>query len=771
MLVVLYHANVPLISGGYVGVDVFFVISGFVITGVLLRERAATSTTSILAFYGRRCRRIIPAATLVIVTTALLSYGLLGYVSGNNVAVDGRWAAVFLSNFHFQAVGTNYLSSFLPPSPLQNYWSLSIEEQFYAVFPMLFLLVARTRRLQASFEARLAVMLTLVIVGSFSLSVVQTAANSSGAYFSPFARAWELAIGALIATGTRWLISVPTRIAATATWMGIGAILFAAFTFDGQTDYPGWLVAIPVLGAGLIIAGGAAGPRFGTEVFLGRAPFRWLGKMSYSLYLWHWPILVLAAESAGQTSLPLPKSLFWVAIALVVSMATYALIENPIRHARLLNRNRWASIGLGVGLTVLTVAILSVQIHSHQDSVGSTEATPTSTEDSVPTSLAAVRRMVAAAGQIRTSPANLSPLPGAAFFDFGLPSTWTGCDAGEADTSVPACTFGDPHGTPILVLYGDSHAIMWAQAINDIAIRARWRFVLLAKPDCPVNMLPYKNPAGFGAPGGEWSACDGWHRNSLQRINRIDPRLLIVTQELHARPDGRNYTPTQWQHALEHVLNLVSSPGTAKVVLGNIPLLAESGPDCLARHGDDVQACSGPRDSWLTPYNRAERTAAESTGARYVDVSPWLCGDNCSAVIGHYEVYMDRFHITNTYARFLEGALAEALQLPDLQPLPPSVPDLRTSMLVPKTQSALSGTTILDATATDTVRVTTIEFHLKGGLMHDDVIGVGKQTLDGCIAGWDTRSVPNGTYQLRSVAYDTAGNRALSSPITVSIKN
>ncbi|MGP0108670.1 MAG: acyltransferase family protein, partial [Acidimicrobiales bacterium] len=144
-LVVLYHAGVPRLTGGYVGVDVFFVISGFVITGLLLRERSGTGRTSILGFYARRVRRILPAATLVIVATVAAAYVVLGVVSGNFVADDGRWAAVFLANFHFEAVGTNYLSASLPPSPLQNFWTLSVEEQFYVVFPTLFLLVARVK--------------------------------------------------------------------------------------------------------------------------------------------------------------------------------------------------------------------------------------------------------------------------------------------------------------------------------------------------------------------------------------------------------------------------------------------------------------------------------------------------------------------------------------------------------------------------------------------------------------------------------------------------
>ena len=238
LLVVFYHADVPRVTGGFIGVDVFFVISGFVITGLLLRERQRTGHTSILNFYPRRVRRILPAATLVILVVVAASYLLLGYVSGDLIAHDGRWAAVFLSNFHFEAVGTNYFTAKLPPSPLQNFWSLSVEEQFYVVYPSLFLVMARWKG-RLSPQAKMAITLAIVIVASYWLSVVQTASHPTAAYFSPFTRAWELALGALVALGTPWLKRIPAPGAALLTWAGLAAIAVAAFAFTAQTAVPG----------------------------------------------------------------------------------------------------------------------------------------------------------------------------------------------------------------------------------------------------------------------------------------------------------------------------------------------------------------------------------------------------------------------------------------------------------------------------------------------------------------------------------------------------
>ncbi len=359
LLVVFYHANVPRLTGGFVGVDVFFVISGFVITGLLLRERQRTGGTSILNFYPRRLRRILPAATFVILVTVIASYLLLGFVSGNAVANDGRWAAVFLSNFHFEEVGTNYFTAKLPPSPLQNFWSLSVEEQFYFVYPTFFLLIARLKG-RLSQQTKLAIVLVVVIAVSYWFSVAQTVAQPTAAYFSPFTRAWELALGALVAVGTPWLKNMATLGAAMLTWVGLAAIAVGAFAFTTQTPYPGSLVAIPVFGAALVIAGGVAAPRLGAERLLGLGPFQWFGKRSYSLYLWHWPILIIAAEHARKSALPLADNLLLILLAIVISMASYRMVENPVRHWQLPSGT---SVAAGITTVVATVLILSLVIH------------------------------------------------------------------------------------------------------------------------------------------------------------------------------------------------------------------------------------------------------------------------------------------------------------------------------------------------------------------------------------------------------------------------
>ncbi len=361
LLVVLYHASVPGVRGGYVGVDVFFVISGFVITGVLLRERASTGSTSILAFYGRRARRIIPAATLVILVTVTATYRFVGSVTGRTTAVDGQWASLFLSNVHFAASATNYLASQAPPSPLQNFWSLAVEEQFYIVYPTIFVILAGmfTRR---SLQVRLGIVLGATIVASYALSIALTPTDPSWAFFSPFTRAWELALGGLIAVSSSGLRRVTPSVAAVTSWLGLAGILVAACALTSSTVYPGWLVAIPVIGAGLIIAGGTARPRWGAEALLAQRPLQWLGLVSYSLYLWHWPILIIAAERRGVSSLPVGDNLVLLVVALAAAIGTYWIVENPIRHSPVLRARRWASVVMGCVLAIVSLAMCTLVV-------------------------------------------------------------------------------------------------------------------------------------------------------------------------------------------------------------------------------------------------------------------------------------------------------------------------------------------------------------------------------------------------------------------------
>jgi peptidoglycan/LPS O-acetylase OafA/YrhL len=663
LLVVLFHASFPLLGGGFVGVDVFFVISGFVITGLLLRERSSSDRTSLIDFYARRVRRILPAATLVIVTTTIASYVVLGVVYGDPTAIASRWTAVFLANFHFAAIGTNYLTSKQPPSPLQNFWSLAVEEQFYLVYPALFLLAA-SLRLRASLRARLACITVVIIVASFLLSAVQTPTDPVTSFFSPFTRAWELALGALVAVATPVLLRIRPRLAAAMTWAGFSAILISAFAFTTASIYPGTLVAVPVVGTALVIAGGTCQPSSGVELLLRGGPVQWVGRLSYSLYLWHWPILIIAAEAAGQTQLPFLRNLGWLALALAAAIISGLLVENPVRHAKVLMRRR--SLTLGIAVTLITVSLIVATVGL--EATGSRSATAAkSTKPSLPFDQTQLAQAVRAAPSIKSVPANLMPTLANVKNDWGGPPL--PCWPALTQTSIPSCTFGDPHGSRTVALYGDSHAAMWFDAMNFIAQTQHWRLLYLGKGDCPVSDLPFNNPVGVGTPGGVYAQCQRWNAFALARINRVHPDVVIMTQFPEFAPGGQSYSPARWREGLVSTIRKLPVPPSRVIILGNIPMHVSGGPQCLSLHVHNVQACSGPPRSDITLRSAAERAASTQTGARYIDTIPWFCSVVCTGIIGHYQPYWDVGHVTGTYSSALIFVLADALDLPSFAPM------------------------------------------------------------------------------------------------------
>ena len=666
-LVVLYHGGLPRLTGGFVGVDVFFVISGFVITGLLLRQRAGTGKTSIIDFYARRVRRILPAATLVILVTVLATYLLLGYVEGNNVADDGRWTAVFLANFHFLEVGTNYLQSLRPPSPLQHYWSLSVEEQFYVVFPTLFLVVAAVRG-KFSTRLRLVGVLSVIVVASFIWSVVQTNAHPAAAYFSPFTRAWELALGGLIAASTPWLKKLEGQLATVLTWAGLAAILYASFHFTALTPYPGSAVAVPVIGAGLIIAGGAAVPRYGAELVLGRFWAQWLGRRSYSLYLWHWPVLIIATEYASKTHLTFVQNIPLLVGSVVLSMLTYRFLGNPVRHLR---TPAGPTVLVGGIAIVATVIVLSLAIAVETVSPPIYHVTPAA-------NTAQVLQDVAAAPQITTLPKNLEPSLSQAGNDWAAwnGNLYTPC-ANTADISAYSenlCALGDTSSRTNMVVYGDSHTIMWLPAYEALAKAEHLRLFVLVKYFCPATLVTVVNPPGAGGTGGPYASCISWHDWAIAVINSLKPSLVIVAQDsLYKTPVTASgvsdfFAQKVWQAGVTALFNAMKIPDQDKVLLGNIPMLPQSGPACLAKNPSDVQACSAPVRSTLVYLNPADRAGAEAAHAKYIETTPWFCSATCTAVVKNYTVYLDQFHVTGTYAKYLTNALAEALGYPSLAP-------------------------------------------------------------------------------------------------------
>ena len=390
-------------------------------------------------------------------------------------------------------------------------------------------------------------------------------------------------------------------------------------------------------------------------------PFRWLGRLSYSIYLWHWPILIIAAEAAGKSSLPFHQNIVWLAVSLGAAATTYYLIENPIRHANLTKRTRWAPVGLGVVLIATSLVVATVGLDSHAASASAAGSATSVTVPKGANPAAVVSDYVQAATRIRALPSDLTPTLA------GLKDDWGGpdppCWPTLGQSVVPACVFGDIHGSHTMVIFGDSHAAMWFDALDIIAGLEHWKLVYLGKGDCPADDLHYENPSDWGTPGGEYYPCDQFHTLAISRIKRLKPDLVVITQEVRTNPQGIAYTPAQWQQGLLDTFKQMGLPPSHVVVLGNVPILPNPLPQCLVQHSSDIQACSGPPNAYVTTHNQAEQAAAAEAGVQYINTIPWFCSTTCTAVVGNMQVYWDQFHINATYANFLGGVLADDLNL------------------------------------------------------------------------------------------------------------
>ena len=354
LLVLAYHADLGPFSGGYIGVDVFFVLSGFLITSLLVRELGVTGGLSLRRFWARRARRLLPASCLVIVATLVAGSFVLAPLAQLDLARDGLAAATFVVNIVFAHQQGDYLTADLAPSPLLHFWSLAVEEQFYLVWPILLLLVAGYRR---RYRAAVAGLVAVLWPVSLAACVWLTTRNQPWAFYGLPTRAWELLTGAGLALLAAKLLRIPGPVRALLGWAGLAAVVVSAMAFSDTTTFPGVAAALPVLATAAVVAAGPA-LRTGPAALLRWGPLQWIGQRSYSIYLWHWPALVLVAAELGPLSA-------WQRLAVVlasvgVAAVTYSFLENPVRHSRWLAAKARRGLVLGgslVGIGAVTALV------------------------------------------------------------------------------------------------------------------------------------------------------------------------------------------------------------------------------------------------------------------------------------------------------------------------------------------------------------------------------------------------------------------------------
>ena len=716
VLVLLYHAQVPGVTGGYVGVDVFFVLSGFLITGILLRERAATGTISLANFYARRVRRILPASVLVLLVTVAVSAIVLPPLRMPDIAADATAAGLYVSNIRSGFQATDYLQSQLPPSPVLHYWSLGVEEQFYVFWPAIVLLITRGG---ARLGRRIALAALLISGVSFAASVWLTTVNQPWAFFSLPTRAWELGIGAMLAVAGTRLTRVPLRLAVVLGWVGLSAVALSGVLLNDGTPFPGFAALVPTLGTGLVIAAGFRQSAFGVGRILGLAAPRFVGRISYSLYLWHWPLMVIPAAVAGAT-LPLPARLGLVGVAFVLAAASQRWVEEPIRVGRLVGTRPIRNLAMAAGLSGIVAA----------SSFGLAAAATATLGSSAPNPVAdtsALNRLIDRAEIASHDGATLGNLPAAVdepiptavdppFADVqALPAPYAdGCHVAASVVASPSCLYGDVNGTHTLVLFGDSHADDWWPPLEQLARQNGWRFVTYVKSGCsPADV--YQPLSGANR---VYTECVTWRGDVLGRIAALHPDLVLVSghaptalvqEDNTPIPDGAS--AAAWQAGLTRTLQTLSSSAKRIVMIGDTPISKYWVPGCLSGHRDSILACATPLPEAISATWRAATAAAASAaGASYVDPTVWVCSSSpCLPLVANFVIYRDDQHLTTVFASALVGRLAAAL------------PELSLAWHEPATQSTtLNGipgpisTLPLEAALVETRAGTVVRRRLRG---------------------------------------------------------
>ncbi|MBU6316301.1 MAG: acyltransferase family protein, partial [Acidobacteria bacterium] len=684
LLVLLYHAEIPLFGGGFVGVDVFFVLSGFLITSLLLRELGRTGTVSLSNFWARRARRLLPASGLVLLVTLLASRFMLDGLSQGELARDAIAASAFVVNIRFMAAGTDYLTSQLPPSPLLHFWSLAVEEQFYLVWPGLLLLLVRVMRLS---RRTLGWVIGVGWLASFAACVMLTDTSQPWAFFMLPTRAWELLTGAALALGGGVLLRIARPQRALLGWVGVMGIVVVALWFDDSMHFPGWIAVLPVVATVLVINAGGSGVPNGPVRLLAAQPLQWVGARSYAIYLWHFPLLVLCERKWGPLSYPTRLSL--LVLSVLLAAVSYHLLENPVRHSPLLSAVPARSLlmgavvvllGVGAGAVLLKnpprldaggeVAVPTLAPQTSPPPTAPTQSTAAAADSSTtsttvaapppadasrdnPPALAAMieanRALLEQSAQTQKVPSNLSPGLRNARDD--LPQIYRNKCILDVGVSQPKdCIYGDANGSVDIVLFGDSHAAQWMPALHQVASQNGWRLIVHVKKACPTAEIPTdKDP--------NRTDCVPWRQAVIDRIAALQPDLVIMSAYRYKQVGaaaGRD--PDQvWREGLDLTLQKMQGGAQRILLLGDSATPADDVPSCVAGRLSNVGSCMNSRDNAVRPGRLGvERELAAQYGVSFVPTSDWMCTDSvCPVIVGNVLMYRDNSHITATASAFL----------------------------------------------------------------------------------------------------------------------
>ena len=594
LLVTIFHAK--LLPGGFIGVDIFYVISGYLITGLILREIENTGKLDLQTFYQRRIKRLLPTSVFVLFVTAIVGMFVLPAITRDALGRDLFAAATYISNYFFAWWENDYQNLDATPSPFIHYWSLAVEEQFYVVWPIFILLLSRYGK-RAVFRG-----IAAVTFLSLLLSIYQTQTSPIWAFYSLPTRAWELGFGALLlfVPDTFWKNKfIP--------WLGVIGIALASFRFDEKTAFPGINALLPVVSTAILIGSIAIWPRALNDLSNNRIA-QWLGAISYPLYLWHWPALVLPSSALGRP-LRIRERIFCIILTIILAHFTSKYIEQPIRHKKIAGKKIYQFFAATTVISLVAGVIISFSSSS----------------------------MITVKGtDYRFNLVEVMQKPAVYGDD---------CHSNYGETESGECTYGDLNSETTIVLYGDSHAAQWFPTLLKLVNEKGFKLVSLTKSACPSVDVPRADQGAY-----KNVHCETWRDKSIKRIKQIRPAAVILSSyQYFTPPSGYSDKNKWWKDGQERLLSSLRGSSDHLIYISDTPKPLRDIPNCLASR--DVNSC-----------NTTERTPVKIIrGFEIIDPTPWLCTKLCPAIQDGYVVYRDSSHISVAAALALKPQLEAAL--------------------------------------------------------------------------------------------------------------
>ncbi len=593
ILVLLFHAH--LVGGGYIGVDIFYVISGYLITGLIVREIEDRGGLNFKAFYIRRIKRLLPTSFFILMVTALSAWYFYPGTMREDLGRHIFAAAVYVSNFLFAFWQMDYQNLNAIPPVVVHFWSLAVEEQFYLFWPVIVLVAYKLGGRRRLFQ-----IIGAITIASFIFSLYLTEVSPIWAFYSLPTRAWELGVGAL-------LLAIPAKykLSSFYPWAALALILYSSFLYTEKTAFPGTAALAPVIGTAAAIASISSWPRI-FNFFSNLRITQWLGEISYPLYLWHWPLLVIPMVYLGR-GLSIYERAIAILATLLFADLTHRFIEQPIRHMVIAPKK------------VVTGAVIATLI-----ATGTGLAITATANNTITLSTGQTYSL----DQIMEKPK--------VYLD--------DCHVNNGEVLSGDCTYG-PKTDRNIVLFGDSHAAQWMPVLEKLAYEKNFTLISLTKSACPGPAVVKVETGGY-----KNADCDEWRKNSIERIQKLKPMAVLVSGMQHFElPRGYADRASWWREGQEKTFAALQGSSANIIYISDTPHPQRDIPSCIAAGRFDKCNSTEPSEAIFSP------------GWKQINPTSWFCTEKCPAILNGVVIYRDASHISVLGSEMVKPQLLSTL--------------------------------------------------------------------------------------------------------------